>query len=189
MKFKGLKGVLMLFFVSMCFLGFFFRMNNKKTPEPDAPQKISAVETVLQRNLNSNYPSTPKEVVKYFSEITKCYYNEEFEDEADIEALARQMLLLYDDELVSYKNFSDYMFDLKSDIRFYNENGYKIGGYSTSASTDVFYFQEDGFEWARLYCIFTIKSGKEKKDVTEVFVLRKDDKSHWKIYGWKEENG
>lgn len=189
MKFKGLKGILMLFFGSMCLLGIFSRMNNKKAPETETSVKVTAVEEVLQRSLVTNYPSTPKEVVKYFAEITKCYYNEEIEDDTQLEQLANRMLLLYDEELVLYKTHEDYMFDLKSDINFYKENGYKIASYSPSSSTDVFYFTEDGYEWARLYCIFTIKSGKEQKSITEVFVLRKDNSGHWKIYGWKEDNG
>lgn len=189
MKYKGLKGVVMLLCVSMCLFGIFSRMNNKKTPEPETSVKVTAIDEVLQRNLAINYPSTPKEVIKYFAEITKCYYNEEFEDDAQLEKVADKMLLLYDSELVSYKSHAEYMFDLKSDINFYKENGLRIASYAPSPSTDVFYFTEDGFEWARLYCIFTIRAGKEQKALNEVFVLRKDETGHWKIYGWREDNG
>ena len=191
MKFKGLRGILILLFAALAFAGIFFRLSNKqpKSTEEEEVVKASAVDIALERNLTTNYPSTPKEVVKYFGEITQCYYNETFESDEQLEALARQMLKLYDDELVSYKTYDDYMFDLKSDIKFYNENGYKISSYSPSASTDVVFFTEDGHEWARLWCVFTIKSGKYYKNVNEVFVLRKDDKSHWRIYGWKEDNG
>ena len=191
MKFKGLRGILIFLFAAMAFMGFFFRLNNKKSPstEEEEVKKATPVEIALERNLTTNYPNTPKEVVKYFSEITQCYYNETFDDDEQLEALARQMLKLYDDELVSYKAYEDYLFDLKSDIKFYNENGYTISSFAPSASTDVVFFTEDGFEWARLWCAYTIKAGKDRKTINEVFVLRKDDKSHWRIYGWKEDNG
>ncbi|MCR5278599.1 MAG: hypothetical protein K6E19_04075 [Lachnospiraceae bacterium] len=186
-KFKGLKGILILLVLAVMLVFYFYHLSNKvqKTGDEEADNKITAVQTALQRNLTTNYPATPKEVVKYFGEITQCYYNEELTDE-DIEALARQMLLLYDDELVSYKTWADYIFDLKGDIAFYNTNGYKISNFTPGASTDVFYFSEDGYEWARMYCVFTIKSGKQFKNINEVFVLRKDEKSHWRIFGWKE---
>ena len=186
MKFKGLRGILILLFAAMAFAGIFFRLNNKQQGGSEEEEVVAAtpIEIALERNLNTNYPGTPKEVVKYFSEITQCYYNETFDDDEQLEALARQM---YDDELVSYKSYEDYMFDLKSDINFYNENGYKISSYAPSQSTDVVFFTEDGFEWARLWCAYTIKSGKYYKTINEVFVLRKDDKSHWRIYGWKED--
>ncbi len=191
MKFKGMKGIIILFFGGLCVLGIFFRMNNKKTPgsEEEKVAKITAVDEVLQRNLVTNYPNSPKEVVKYFAEITKCYYNEDLSEDGKLEEVADQMLKLYDDELVAYKTHMDYLFDLQSDINFYKENGYTISSYAPSASTDVFYFREDGFDWARLYCAFTIKSGQYRKTINEVFVLRKDENSHWKIYGWKEDNG
>ncbi|MBR5897632.1 MAG: hypothetical protein IKZ39_08480 [Lachnospiraceae bacterium] len=191
MKFKGLRGILILLFAAMAFAGIFFRLNNKQQGGSEEEEVVEAtpIEIALERNLTTNYPGTPKEVVKYFSEITQCYYNETFDDDEQLEALARQMLKLYDDELVSYKSYEDYMFDLKSDINFYNENGYKISSYAPSQSTDVVFFTEDGFEWARLWCAYTIKSGKYYKTINEVFVLRKDDKSHWRIYGWKEDNG
>ena len=189
MKFKGLRGILILLFAALAFAGIFFRLNNKQqvSTEEEEVEAATPIEIALERNLNTNYPGTPKEVVKYFSEITQCYYNETFDDDEQLEALARQMLKLYDDELVSYKSYEDYMFDLKSDINFYNENGYKISSYAPSQSTDVVFFTEDGFEWARLWCAYTIKSGKYYKTINEVFVLRKDDKSHWRIYGWKED--
>ncbi len=189
MKFKGLRGILILLFAAMAFVGIFFRLNNKQQASTEEEEVAAAtpIEIALERNLSTNYPGTPKEVVKYFSEITQCYYNETFDDDEQLEALARQMLKLYDDELVSYKSYEDYMFDLKSDINFYNENGYKISSYAPSQSTDVVFFTEDGFEWARLWCAYTIKSGKYYKTINEVFVLRKDDKSHWRIYGWKED--
>ena len=189
MKFKGLRGILILLFAAIAFAGIFFRLSNKQpaSTEEEEVVQVSPIDIALERNLTTNYPGTPKEVVKYFSEITQCYYNETFDSDEQLEALARQMLKLNDDELVSYKSYEDYMFDLKSDINFYNENGYKISSYAPSQSTDVVFFTEDGFEWARLYCAYTIKSGKYYKTINEVFVLRKDDKSHWRIYGWKED--
>ena len=186
-KFKGLKGVLIVLFLAVLIVFYYYHLSNKTAPsEEETENKITAVQELLQRNLATNYPQTPKEVVKYFGRITQCYYNEEITDE-EMEALAKQMLLLYDDELVSYKTYEDYILDLKSDIAFYKTNGYIISNYVPSASTDVFFFTEDDREWARLYCIFTVKSGKNYKDINEVFVLRKDEKSHWRIFGWKEE--
>lgn len=189
-KSRGLKSVLMVLFVGLLLVGIFYRLSNKPvvSSEEEPVEKITPIQEALDRNLATNYPQSPKEVVKYFSQITQCYYNETFEDDEELVALADKMLLLYDDELVSYKNHTDYIFDLKSDILFYNENGYTISSYSPSPSTDVVFFTEDGFEWARTWCVYTIKSGKYYKTINEVFVLRKDDRGHWKIFGWDEVN-
>ncbi len=191
MKEKGLRGVLIALFVAILLVGIFYRLSNKTvvSSEDEMVETVTAIDTALSRNLTTNYPPTPKEVVKYFSEITQCYYNETFESDEQLEKLANQMLLLYDDELVGYNSYEDYLFDLRSDITYYNTNGYTISSFAPSASTDVEYFTEDGSEWARLWCLYTIKSGKYYKNVNEVFILRKDEKSHWRVYGWKEVDG
>lgn len=185
MKFKGLKGVIILFVLALLIGGYYYYLSNRpanKSEEQDIVP-VSHVTEVLMRNLNNNYPATPKEVIKYFGEITQCFYNEEYTEE-ELNSLADKILVLYDDELVSYKTHEDYIIDLKNDIAIYKENGYKLSSYAPSASTDVEFFTEDGYEWARIWCIFTIKSGKYFSNINEVFILRKDDDSHWRIFGW-----
>ena len=190
-KDRGLKSVILVFFLAVLAVGLYWRLSNKSVgkSEEEVPVKVTEVQRVLSRNLKTTYPPTPKEVIKYFSEITQCFYNETFESDEELEKLADQMLLLYDTELVNYKTHDDYMLDLKSDIAFYNANGYTISSFAPSASTDVETFEEDGFEWPRLWCMYPIKSGKYYKQINEVFILRKDEDSHWKIYGWEEVDG
>lgn len=96
----------------------------------------TAVQKVLQKDLERNYPPTPKEVVKYFAEITKCFYNEEYSEE-ELEKLATQIQVLYDEALVANKSEDDYMQDLRSEIASMKENKYTIVGYEVSPSTDV----------------------------------------------------
>ncbi len=183
-RIKGLKGVFIVLALAAMIVAYYYYLSHRPQIKEEGPVTVTAVSEALARNLVTNYPQTPKEVVKYFSEITKCYYNEEYTSD-ELLALADQMLLLYDDELVSYKTHEDYILDLNADIAFYKENGYKISSFAPSASTDVEYFEQDGYEWARLWCVYTIRASKSTKPIQEVFILRKDEKSHWRIYGWK----
>ena len=82
----------------------------------------------LSRNLQSNYPPSPREVVKYFSEITQCFYNEEHTDE-ELKDLALKMREIYDDELVANQTEEEYLDLLKKDIDEYRLNGRSISGY------------------------------------------------------------
>lgn len=185
-KLESFKGVFIVLVLAVLLIMYYRHMSNvsKGKEAEDVATEQSVVTETLQRNLTTNYPSTPKEVIKYFSDITQCYYNEEYSDE-QLVGLADQMLLLYDDELVSYKTHEAYLMDLRNDINYYKENNYTVSSYAPSASTDVEYFSEDGHDWARIWCIYTIKSGKFYKPIQEVFILRKDEKSHWRIYGWR----
>ncbi len=187
-KLGSYKGVIVVLVLAVLVIMYFVHLSNISRQEEDdaaAAGQNSAITMTLRKNLSTDYPQTPKEVIKYFSEITQCYYNEELSDE-DVTKLATQMLLLYDDELVAAKSFDEYILDLKSDINFYNLNGYKISSFSPSASTDVEFFSQDGYEWARIWCVYTLKCQKNYKPIQEVFILRKDEKNHWRIFGWRE---
>lgn len=166
-------------------VGFYYYLSNRTTGEQsEEVETITQTQQVLLRNLDMNYPPSPKEVVKYYCDITQCFYNEENTDD-QVYQLAMQIQKLYDDELVANQTQEEYMQNLISDIANMKQNGLVISSYSTSSSTDVEEFTEDGYEWARLYCNFVIRKGTQIINTNERFLLRKDADGHWKIYGWE----
>ena len=83
-RFKGTKGTILLIILACLVVGYYFYLSNnsgKKEEEPAAAEVMTMTQKALSRNLQSNYPPSPREVVKYFSEITQCFYNEEHTDE------------------------------------------------------------------------------------------------------------
>ena len=170
--------------------GFAFSLNRraKATAEAEAAQ-ITAVQNVLMKDLERSYPPTAKEVVKYFADITQCFYNEEYTDE-ELTQMAEKIQGIYDDELIANKSQEDYLNDLRDEIATMKDNNYTISSYVLSASVDVEEFVENGYSCARLYCTFNVKQGtKGTTRSMEEFVLRKDEDGHWKIYGWQLVNG
>lgn len=166
-------------------LGYYYYLSNKNEPaSEEAPETITEVQEMLLYNFERSYPPTPKEVVKLFGQITKCFYNEEYTEEEFI-ALAKQIQNLYDDELIANKTENQYIEDLRWDINLMKEQEIVISSYATSASTDVDFFSQDGYDWARLYCSFTMRKGTQLDASNQVFILREDEDGHWKIYGWK----
>ncbi len=188
-RFKGAKGFLLLMVLVCLVLAYYAHLSNKNSGLSEETDEdsltLSASQSALMRNLETNYPSTPREVVKYFSEITQCYYNESHDDQ-EIYDLGAQMLLIYDDELVANQTESEYYASLKEDIKTYASAGRTVDSYSVSSSLDVETWSEDGYEWARLYCTYNIKQDSLLYQTTLVFILRKDEASHYKIYGWKK---
>ena len=166
-------------------IGFYYYLSNRNVSNQTEDEgTITKTQQVLLRNLDTNYPPSPKEVVKYFCDISQCFYNEENTDE-DVEKLAVQIQKLYDEELIANQTQEEYIQNLISDIAHMKKNNMVISSYSTSASTDVEYFTKDGYEWARLYCNFSIRQGTTLRSSNERFLLRKDADDHWKIYGWE----
>lgn len=76
--------------------GYYFYLSNYKDTDNDTV--ITAVQNVLLKNLDTDYPPTPREVVKYYSDIVKCAYNEDYTDE-QLEQMTEKLLALYDTEL------------------------------------------------------------------------------------------
>ena len=183
-RFRTPRGAFFLLLAVCCVLLAYYLMNLKaEKSKPEDYVKLTKVQEVLSRDLKNNYPQTPKEVIKYYSEITRCFYNETYTEE-ELYDLARKAMELYDHDLVTNKTEEEYFRDLKSEIQVFKDNGYSISSYSTSSSTDVFYFKEDGFDFARLYATYNVRMGTVMQPIEEIFLLRMDLEGHWKIFGW-----
>lgn len=178
-------GVILLMVIVMA--GYYLYLSNKEKVKEEANPKFTAVQEVLNRDLENNYPKTPKEVVKYYSEITKCFYNEEYSD-GELELLADKANQLYDAELLQWNDWGQYIISLRSQIKDFKDQKITISTYIISSSTEVDEFEEDGYKFARLRAVYTLKQEGAKQDVAEVFLLRLDENGDWKIYGWDNAN-
>ncbi len=184
-RFKGTKGMICLGILILMLVGYYYYLSNRSYDRKQEQEvEISAVQEILLRDLDRSYPPTPKEVLRYYLEITKCLHNEELTDE-ELYDLAMKIQGLYDDELIANKTENDYIADLKSEVTTFRDNNYKISNYYTSSSTDVDYFTADEFEFAKLFCTYYIRVQSTTQTLNEVFLLRKDEVGHWKIYGWE----
>ena len=177
------KLIVVVILAALLIFAYYHVANVRRETEVEEDIPVTAVQEVLLRNLDKNYPPSPKEVVKYYSELTKCLYNEDCSDE-EIEQLAKRALQIYDDELAANQEWNRYITDLKSEIATKKSQEYAIMSYSLSASTDVKYFTKDSYECASLYCIYNIRNGAVPGSVEELFILRKDEAGHWRILGW-----
>ncbi len=166
-------------------IGLFIYINNKPKANPiEDDVVISNVDNVVLRNLELNYPPTPKELLKYYSEITMCFYQENLSEE-DLARLAGTARKLYDAELCAGMTEEEYIESLREDILEFNSLGVVVSGYTVSSSTDVEEFVVDGREYARLYATYRLRQGTEYIYSNEVFIMRKDEDGHWKILGWQ----
>ncbi len=181
---KILTIVIVVLFITAV-LGLFIYQNNKpQTQQAEDEVVISNIDNVVLRNLEINYPPTPKEVLKYYSEITTCFYQGNLNEE-DLTRLAQTARKLYDAELCEGVTEEEYIDSLREDILEFNSLGVVVSGYTVSSSTDVEEFEMDGREYARLYATYRLRQGTEYIYSNEIFIMRKDEDGHWKILGWE----
>lgn len=157
-------------------------LNSEASAEAEALE-MTATQELLARATYKEYPTTPAQVVKYYNEITTCFYNDRYTDE-ELEKLANLARGLYDAELVANQTMDDYMTKLRADIDVFSAGNITIYDSIVTPATDVVYFEHNGFECAKLNCTYTLKSGTNYQTTVEVYILRKDSDGHWKIFGF-----
>ena len=173
--------IIVLLIVIVGVVGVYAFMAGKAKDEQQSAA-LTAVEKVLSRDLSKKYPATVREVVKYYAEIIKCFYAEDTRDE-DLEALGMKARELYDEELLMNNQVEDYLINLKTNVQQFKSNKLTLASYSVAGSVNVDYFQEDGYEFARLNCTYYYMEGGVTRSVDIIYLLRKENKL-WKIYGW-----
>lgn len=178
----GIKSIIIVLILIALVVGYYFHLSQKTQVQKEVRQ-ISAVDTALLRDLEHDYPPSPKEVVKYYAEITKCFYDNGY-DEEQLVKLAKKSRELFDDELKNQQSDDEYLRSLKFDIENYNEQNIVISSYSTSSSVDVERWTDSGREYASLFCMYNIRQGSMIMGSNHEFLLRKDEDGHWKILGW-----
>lgn len=173
-------GVLMICLV----VGYYFHISNKTEDKREEKKAISETQEVLLRNIATDYPPSPKEVIKYYASISKCFYDGNYSEE-ELSELAKRSRDLFDDELLATQTDDEYLECLKASIKDYAEKGIKISSFSTSSSVDVEYRTTSEGEMASLYCLYNLRQGSLLRTSNHEFVLRRDAEGHWKILGWK----
>lgn len=176
--------IMMIGIIAM--VGYYAYLSNK-SKERQQEAELSKVQTVLSKDLSRDYPPTPKEVIKYYNEILRCFYNEECTDE-EIDALGNKARELYDAELLANNELGIYLIRLYADIADFKENERRISTVSVASSTNVERFEEDGYSFARILCKYNISEGGAIRPANQIYLLRQDENKKWKIYGWQPED-
>lgn len=165
---------------------FYFYTNGKKDSDNENnPDIVGEVDKVLNKDLDTRYPYTVKEVVQFFVRIQKCYYNEDYTEE-ELEKLAKKASKLFDTELVEANPFDEYFENLKNEVKAYEATGKTIYRVIIEENEDVIYSTVDEQKYASINCTYYLKDEDGTSCIKETYILRKDENDRWKILGWQE---
>lgn len=180
--------VLMLIIVFAVAIGFWRIMEDKreKAQEQEFIESSNKeVNQVLKKDFDVNYPSTPKEVMKNYSRIISCVYNYDDLSEQELTALTQQMRKLFDEELLASNPLDAHLEDLKADINEYQKVNRTISNYVIDKDSTIVEKKVKDRVCASVNVSYLLHEGKGYTKTYEQFLLRKDNKNHWKILGWK----
>lgn len=161
----------------------YFAYLSGKSRDAAAEAQMTAVQLVLSRDMQNNYPSTVKEVVKYYTEIQKCFYAEGCTDE-ELEQLGLRARELYDEELLANNDVDSNLLQLKAEVAAFRNDKKQMTSVSVANSINVDTFTQDGYDFARIQCTYNVVEGGKSTRVPTIYLLRRDENRRWKIYGW-----
>lgn len=175
--------VVMVVIAGAVFFGY-YQMTSKPAEDKITTPKTE-VDKLLQKDMENNYPGTPREVIKLHGRITQCIYNDDL-NVNQMEGLLEQARKLYDDELLALNPWDTHLDTLIADIEDYRENERKIMSYTAEKSSQIKTYKKDGQEYAVAHLLFiTTDKNTAYAESCEKFLLRKDSAGNWKIIGWE----
>lgn len=177
MKKVGITIVALLCVVLLC--GGFFVLKNKNSAEPE---NMTVVQQINAKNLEKDYPKTPRAVVKLYNQIVTSYYGEKYTD-AEFDKLIEQARMLFDKDLADNNSTEDYKASVQESIADYKQRSFKIRQSSVCDSDDVKYLTDDtnGDKLAYVTASYFTEENKKFGKTYQMYVLRQDENENWKI--------
>lgn len=152
-------------------------------------QVTSEVDKLLEKDLETKYPETPTELIKYYWRLNKCIYNNSLSDK-DMQKLLDQLRLLYDDELLALEENSreQMLQQMQEDKKKFSDKNQVIATYIVQKNSKVTYKTIDKRECATVLTgtLMKVKNKSQRTQTYENFLCRKDNKGKWRILGWKQ---
>lgn len=185
MKGNKFKLVVVITILAAMLILYYYSLSSERTTKKksnDIKEK-KEITKLIEKDLDNSYPKTPREVVRLYSRMIKCFYGGDYSDD-ELKLLAVQAQKLMDDELLKHNEFDEYYSNLTKDIDEYKKQGKIISTYILESSKDVEYKKLEDKQYAIVRCIYYTKQKKKTEKTNQEYVLRKDDNNNWKILYW-----
>lgn len=190
MKKKG--GIIALVVVAIVVVVVFAIIAYRRPKNVQDTKVITEVEELISKDIEFNYPATPREVVKLYNRYLIALYGENgYSASADsIKKLGAKMRQLYDEELLGINPESTYYSALEADIVSEQNAGKVMLQANVADSNKVKYIEIDEKDCATITASYFTKENNTNFTRTyEAFLLRKDSKGRWKILGFQQYSG
>lgn len=168
--------------------GFYF-VKNRANSSPEEGD-LTQIQKLITRNLEQQYPATPREVIVLYNKIIMMYYEGEYSEE-EFQALAAQTLMLFDKELADINPLQSYMASLRAEINDYKIRNRSIKKANVCDSRDVLFLTDPNNqdEIAYVTASYFVKEDTSYEKIHQRYVLRKDSEGCWKILTYYQIEG
>ena len=123
-----IKKPLIILIMGAVIVGFYFYLSHRKVDNTEKIHKDTPVTQITERDLELNYPGTPRSVVSFYSDILKVIYTESL-SEKEVRTIASKLQGVFDDELIALNPFEKYVDSLKTEISDYKSANRIVADY------------------------------------------------------------
>lgn len=177
---KNLRVIIVVLICAALCVGYYFYLSNRTARLSSEPTEM---EQLISKDLESSYPTTPREVMRLYNRILLCLFDGEWEDD-DFEQLSNQARALMDAELLEQNPAETYLHNLKAEVNNYRKEGKEIINVTVSSSQDIEKKTVNGSECAYVEAIYSVKAKKNSEQSRQTYVLRKGEDGRWRILGF-----
>lgn len=152
--------------------------------------ELTEVQKIIARDLQGQYPQTPREVTKFYNRIIVAYYEGKLTDD-EFDAMADQALMLFDEELLEANPKEEYKKSVQADVADFAARKRSITKASVCDSKDVIYRNDanNGDEIAYVLASYFVKQSNGYDKTYQQYVLRKNEDGNWKILTYYQVQG
>lgn len=184
---KKIRAIIIMLIFAGLVVALYYKLSYKEiggSEQVEIPE--TKIEEVLVKDLSSSeYPATPKAVIKLYSQMSKCFYDGGY-TEKQYENLVEQYRKLLDQELLVNNPEEDHAFRLSEEIQTYGDANRFILVFYEPKEEEVKRYESAGKEYATVPMTYALKEGDSAVlNTKEEFILRKDNEGKWKILGWR----
>ena len=167
-------------------IGIYFAITRgKNTDTKEIPAETSEADALIKKDLDWEYPATPREVLKLYCRITKCLYNDDLTDE-QIKKLVSQVRNLYSFDLLENNAEDEQIAFIKGDRVEYKKDKKTIFSFAIDSANNIEYIDTKAGKTAVIKMYFTLKAGANMERSFEEFSLIRQDDGKWKIAAWRQ---
>ncbi|MDE7311416.1 MAG: hypothetical protein K2N87_07345 [Eubacterium sp.] len=178
---KYLKMGISTVLVIVLIVGCYYYMTHRETKTAEDDVEVTQLHQVLSKQLDSSYPPTPREVIKFYNRILECAYGDEYNEE-QFKRLTTQARKLMDEELLANNPLETYQTQFQADVASYKEESRTILKTRVCNTDEVRFREIDGQKCAYVQATYFMKQGKNDFFKTyQSYLLRQDSDKNWKI--------
>ena len=189
---KKKSGVILLIVIAALVVGAFTFVAFRTPKTVEEVTDVTEKDELMNRNIDVNYPATPREVMKLYNRYLLCLYGAEGDELSsdELNALGKKMRGMYDEELLEGNPEETNLASLSQELARFKSGGKVMIQANICGSNEVEFIEVKGSQGALLEASYFIKKGKEEFSRTyQQFLLRKDEDGKWKILGFEKVNG